>query len=340
METNMTAIETATKAITGINKLFEAIDEDEAKRGKGSVYGRKFGYAGIPNCLVRAHEVGADKVFLVNSDYHGRHEDDDCLFTYWDEVNKEFFNDEWSTRFAAPNYTFYEMPVMFVTAWEAGLIDKETYLNVVKNMTLESITKKEWPIRPFDIDHNVSPEKLIGIKVTVSGGRKWKGTGYLVKVFKKTYRFATPMFRNHSKDFGLSTSYTAVIFDPETNTINECSLGQIRFTEADEIIAAYKAWASEIVNNATTDDITGKFKMWIGLNYSFDTFLAKWIEEHKPDWSTASYPAQEERDRQAAEFAEKKIAELINWVREKHPEENEEWIKSEAERIFHKNYDK
>ena len=239
------------KTFAELEELFKNVDKC---KGEGKCYG----YSGIPHCLDKMREVGIDKLFFVGRDYHGRYEDDDCYFTYWDEVNKEFINDEWSTRFAAPSYDLYEMPLDFSIAWDNGLIDKEAYLETLKKLRNEGIEKFEF--------HIENPE-FYNLRVKVERGHKWKGTGILIGNYSKRYQFAAPRFRNHCDDFGISTTTTAKVYDPETNTINECNQEYCQIIDKDEIVKYYKVWAKAIVAAATVEDLKPRNNVTFGAYY-------------------------------------------------------------------------
>lgn len=298
------------------------------------------GYSGLPGVLERIREVGIDKVFFVGRDYHGKYEDDYCYFTYWDEAAHEFIKDEWGTWAAFPNYSLYEMPIPFCYGWEAGLIDKEAYLNFMKNRKIEAVNQ-------YNNYHfiNRAADEYIGLKVSISRGRKWRGTGYLIDTKESKFRFAYPQFRNHSEDFGLATTVTAIIWDPETNTINECNAEYLQFVDQEEIINNYKNWAKNLINNSTVEDMeahrTCNYDSYeLRLDCSMETFMANWIAVHPvPDYSTATYPAQEARDKKEANFKAEKMPQLIEWVKNNTGKQGDE-ILALAEHIYNKRYGK
>ena len=314
------------KTIASLNDLFKRIDEFKKENPE-----KTFGYAGIPYCLDRVRETGVDKIFFVSSDYHGRYEDDDCYFTYWDEDNKEFFNDEWSTRFAAPAYDYYEMPIDFAAGWESGMIDKEAYLNIMKSIHLDILNKETF-------NNNVA--KNYNLRVSVEGGRKFKGEGYLVRVDKSSYRFAHPMYRNHNEDYGLSTTYTAVIWNPIDNTINRANFNYVNFLDKDIIMEKYINWAKNIIENATIDDIKNNNRRFIlSVDYSFEKFMNEvWNPDHNIGdvVSNAYDPEMEEKKKKESEYRASKMPGIIEWVKNNTDKQGEDIIKL-AIHIFEKN---
>lgn len=326
--TNKTYIETATKEL---EKLFEYLSIHEKEHP-----GETYGYAGIPYCLKRVRETGIDKIFFVGRDYHGKYEDDYCYFTYWDEKKKEFFSDEWGTWAAFPHYDFYEMPIRFGAAWDEGLIDKEAFLNVKKVAHFEFIDK-------IVFDKEVA--KDFNLRVKVEKGRKFKGEGYLVGVDKSSYRFATPMFRNHSDNYGVSTTYTALIWNPIDNTINRANLQYVNYIDEEKIIIEYKEWAKNIINHSTINDIhsnnqynNGSFIL--DVDYSWIKFMSEvWAPNHVIGdvISTAYDPEMEEKKKKESEFRATKMPEIIEWVKNNTDKEGEDIMKL-ALHIYDKNY--
>jgi len=328
---HIAASEHITKATSDLENLFKNIEEFEKANP-----GKMWGYAGIPGVLKRVRETGIDKIFFVSRDYHGRYEDDDCYFLYWDEVKKEFFDDQWSTRFAAPSYDLYEMPIYFGAAWEEGLIDKEAYLKMQKEMRLDSLSKAEFD-KEVAVNYN--------LRVSVDGGRKFKGEGYLVKVNESSYRYATPMYRNHAEGYGLSTTYTALIWNPIDNTINRANLRYVNYMDSEEIMAQYKEWAERIIDRATINDIksNGNYNLErfsLNVDYSFQKFMDEvWAPAHVIGdvLITAYDPEEEERKKKESEFRASKMPEIIEWVKNNTDKKGEEIIKL-ALHIYNKNY--
>ena len=326
-------METINNSFSLIEEITKRLTSTFEDYDKAISEGKTFGYAGLPGALLEVKKYGIDKVFFVCKDYHGRYEDDDCTFTYWNELTKTFFTDYWTTAAACPTFGYYEEMINFTTAWNAGLINKEAYLAKVKEAVLEKIENTAFSCK--------DPEDF-SFRVEVTGGKKWRGTGYYVDAYETEYHFAQPMFRSRyygsPSDFGVSKTKVAVIYDPVTNTLNECNAQYIKYLDIDEIMTSYKAWAKEIVEKSTSDSVMiSTDNLDIKEDYSLETFLYKWFNEHKVDTSTASYPAQEARDKKKADFKEQKMKELIEWVRNNTDKEAED-IVGLAEHIFNKKY--
>lgn len=325
------------KAKAELESLFENLSKHEKEHP-----GETFGYSGIPYCLNRTRKKGIDKIFFVGRDYHGKYEDDYCYFTYWDEDSKEFFSDEWGTWAAFPHYDYYEMPISFGLGWELGLIDKEAYLNFKKSIELDILSKATF---------NKDVAQNYNMRVSVDGGRKFKGEGYLIGVDESSYRFATPMYRSRyygtPDNFGVSTTYTALIWNPIDNTINRANLKYVKYMDSEEIMEKYIFWAKSRINNSTINDIKSNNKYNNGcyildIDYSFETFISEvWAPEHNIGdvVSTAYDPYLEELKKKESEFRASKMPEIIEWVKNNTDKRGED-IMILALHIYNKNYGK
>lgn len=326
------------EATDKMSELFANVEDFEEKNGADAVYG----YSGLPGIMQEVRKLGIDKIFFVGRNYCGHYEDDDCYFTYWNEVEKKFEDDMWSTRFAAPSYDLYEMPIAFGAGWEAGMIDKEAYLKVLKQMHFDKASK-------IDFDKEKANDHYP--KVRINRGRKWKGEGYLVDITESSYRFATPMYRNRyygTRDFGVSTSRTAVIWDPITNTINRANADYIEYIDSEAIMGDYHEWAKNIIEhsyvfNIKSNGINGYGFYDLDIDYSFDRFMHEvWNPKHAiiNSYPTDAYDAEtEEKKRKESEFRTKKMAELIEWVKNNTDKKGDE-ITNLALHIFNKRYSK
>ena len=324
------------KAKQELENLFANLAKHEEEKP-----GQTYGYAGIPHILKEVREKGIDKIFFVGRDYHGKYEDDYCYFTYWDEVDKKFIEDEWGTWAAFPSYDLYEMPISFTIGWELGLIDKKTYLEFWKNNFHESLAK-------VSFEPNVAKDYKLRVKV--EGGRKWKGEGYLIDVTSSSYRYATPMYRSRyygtPNDFGVSTTETAVIWDPITNTINRANYKYVKFVDAEKIMEKYIEWANKKIDGATVynfedNSSANRYNVKLVVDWSFDTFMAEvWSKEHNiGDVSDAYDPEMEAKKKKESEFRASKMPGIIEWVKNNTDKEGEDII-TLALHIYNKNYGK
>ena len=318
---------------TKVNLPKHVTDHFDAMKGMFRIFasnqacGNTTGYNSLPEALERAMEVGVENIFFMSEDSHSYVDDDYSTFTYWDNARCEVFSCGWTTAAACPSYGLYKLPIRAIEARSLGLMDMEGYLGYLKNVSMKRIHGKS------DID----PQMVEGtdIKVRVSRGRKWKGEGYLLSINKRSYQFAAPQFSRHSADFGISTSYTAVIYDPVKNEINECNADYLEIVGVQQVMDGYREWAGKVVDGMKVENINDRFSF--DTDFSTDTWLEMKRKQSTVDTSTATYPANMERMRKQEEFKAKKIQELVEWVT-KNTEKKGDDIMKLAEHIYNKRY--
>ena len=298
-------------------------------------------------CIEAIAQYGADNIYLVSSSYHGRYEDDDASFTYYNNVTGEFFHDEWSTRFAAPAYGSYEC-LKLEEAWNNGLVDKEKLYKITLERAINSM--KNFKYDPWYTNFEMTCRW--GLRVKVSRGRKWKGTGYLVGTFTKSYQWGVKLWRSNN-DYGTSTTRYAKIYDPTTNRIESVNASYVEFLDLDNFVEEYKNTYITSLNNTTVDNLcVGRgnssyspcsgdhFGTPMYINIEFDKFEA-WMDKNHTnnfDLSVAYDVVEEEAKKKFEEFKASKMPGIIDWVRNNTDKETEEDIMALAEHIFNKKY--
>ena len=305
-------------------------------------------YWSCPTACMRAiAEYGAENIFLVANHYHGRYEDDDANFYYYNNKTGEFFHDEWSTRFAAPGYSNYECTT-FVEAWENDAIDKEVLFKVLLAQDINKVNNFKFD--PYD---NFVETCQFGLRVEVKRGRKWKGTGYLVGTFTKSYQWDVPRWRSNN-DYGTSTTRYAKIYDPATNRIESVNCSYIEFLDLPKFIEEYKNIYLKSLNEKTKDDICvggprTSFGCGTGDHYTTPMYIqcldmesfSDWMKknhQNRFDLSVAYDVVEEEAKKKAEEFKASKMPDIIKWVKENTDKQTEEEINTLAEHIFNKRY--
>ena len=292
------------------------------------------GYNGLPYILNKMKEVGMDKIFFVGRNYQGKYEDDYCYFTYWNEAEKKFEEDEWGTWAAFPSYDLYEMPLDFSTAWDNDMIDKEAYLDMLKCKHLEILSKAVF-------DTSVAENCFLRVKV--EKGKKFKGEGYIVDFEESSYRYATPMYRSRyygaNNNFGVSTTKTALIWNPIDNTINRANALYLQYMDEDKIMDEYNSWAKDIIIKSTVSDLHKPYKF--DIDYSFRRFMDEvWTKKHNVinSYPTDAYdPYLEEQKKKQSEFRASKMPGIIEWVKNNTDKKDDEIIEL-AIHIFNKKY--
>ena len=292
-------------------------------------------------------EFGIDNISMVGYNYHGRYEDDDCLFTYYNNVTGEFFYDEWTTRFACPQYGRFECQTL-EEADKKGLVDHEKLFSFKKSGMLNTFEKFTFENIWGDTFAKIAP---LGLRVEVKRGRKWKGIGYLIDTFTTSYQWAVKKWRSDN-DYGVSTTRHAKIYDPTTNRIETVNASYVEFLDLDSIVEQYKKEMIAIVEATTVDDFS------IGKNgtsyspYSGDSNdtpmiikcdTVSFIEYLKSKGNSfnlvnAYDVVEEEKKAKLLAFKETKMPGIIEWVKNNTDKETEEDIMELAEHIFNKNY--
>ena len=287
-----------------------------------------------PTVLMKAQaQYGAENIFMMSSDYHGRHEDDDCYFTYYNNVTGEEFKDTWSTRFAAPPFAWFET-ITLNTAFENDLVNKEVYLDYIKKRTLDSL-KFSNPEGKY-----IDPEKYAKylLPVRVDGGRKFKGEGILVEVEEKTYHFGP----SYGRSYNQSTTATAKIYVPETNTFAYCSANYCKFYTLQDLYNEWVTYITNQISNLSINDVFGPNDGWLNKNYgfkivSFEEFLSSW--KQNPYKFVIKALTESEKQAEIANNIYKEVREIENlekWVREHMTNVPESDVHTVAVRIYKK----
>lgn len=162
---------------------------------------------------VETHErlYGKNSCFLVGESYQSLYNDDYCGFKYYSNVTGEYFEDSWSTAYACPPYSCFEVEMKFDKAKELGLIDKEKF-------------NKNWEHTVHEIGsfyENNPMEWATFFKrfpqVEVYRGRSFKGRKGLLIAQKKICPKGYP-------------SLMAVVFDTEENEFFMVKLQYVKLT--------------------------------------------------------------------------------------------------------------
>ena len=292
-------------------------------------------------------EFGVENISMVGYNYHGRYEDDDCYFTYYNNVTGEFFKDQWTTRFCCPAYGCYECQTL-EEADKKGYVEHEKLFNLKKIQLINDIKNFRFECIWGEKFAKISP---FGLRVEVNHGRKWKGIGFLVGTFTKSYQWGVKLWKSNN-DYGTSTTRYAKIYDPLTNRIESVNADYVKFLDLDNIIEQYKNDMVAIAEATTVDDFT------IGKNgtsyspYSGDSNDTKmtidckvvsfmdYLKENgnKINIKDAYDVVEEEKKAKFEAFKKSKMPGIIEWVKNNTDKETEEDIIKLAEHIFNKKY--
>ena len=276
-------------------------------------------------------KYGPENIFLISSDYHGLYQDDYCTFHYYNNVTGDEFMDEWSTAYAAPAYGRFENCLTLNEAKELDLIiNKEIALKKSKEKLTRLYT---------NITKEVTQSMAIAyhLEVKVTRGRKWKGTGIIKGVRRTMYQYARPSFRTNDPYWGKKVTDIAIVYDNNSNKIEEVNYAYCVPVKLDEMIDSWRKEILEYVEKATIENLDG-LTIRIPEYLKWEIFVARYANE-LPDDRLYIYPAQDARDAKEKAFKEKKIAELTEWAKN-YTDVKAEEIPEFVERVYNKRYGK
>ena len=265
-------------------------------------------------------QFGAENIYMLREDYHGRYQDDDCYFTYINMVDGKTHSDEWSTRFAAPNYSRFVGPTLNEGV-KSGKISLRKVLEVLFCRLSEYIPTAHYPrVGASNFEYTA---KTIQIPCKVTKGRKFRGEGILVGV------------RAVESSFGISR-YAQIFSDGQ---LCEAVLNNVEVD--DEVLQSYYLiWRAQKINSVNFDEIEAmgvdnaiKFAQeafHTGVEYFFHEFKNILVD-------VEGMKSKEEvmRENKRNEFKVRKMEELRAWARTK-VEESE--VENLAQRVWDKHY--
>lgn len=282
-------------------------------------------------------KYGVNNIFMVSEDYHGLYEDDHCNFVYFNNVTGEIFTDRWSTAYACPAFQLFEC-MKIEEAFNAGLVNMELLFKGEQNRLIAKYTNANFGYYSIeDLSH-------FGFKVEVKTGRKWKGVGYLIDSYTKSYQWGVKQWKSDN-DYGMSYTTYCKIYDPATNRIEVATSQNVNILNYDEVVQQYKEDMINAVKNTTVDDLVVSPR--IELKSSKLLSFPEWMIKNKRtiDTNSAFDVAADEmqkkidaRNQKHNEFKAKKMPQLIEWVRNNTDKQTEEDILKLAEHIFNKKY--
>ena len=293
------------------------------------------------------NEYGIENISMVGYNYHGRYEDDDCEFTYYNNATGNFFYDEWTTRFACPSYGCYECQTL-EEADKKGLVDHKKLFSFKKYSMIKHFEKFKFDNIWGETFCKIAP---LGLRVEVKRGRKWKGIGYLVGTFTTSYHWGVKMWHSNN-DYGTSTTRHAKIYDPTTNRIETVTADYVKFLDLDNLIEQYKKDMIAIVEATTIEDFSiGKngtsYSPYSGdsnrtpMTIKCDTVsFMEYLKSKGNNFNlvNAYDVVEEEKKAKLLAFKETKMPGIIEWVKNNTDKETEEDVMELAEHIFNKNY--
>jgi len=282
----------------------------------------------IPNIIKVIAELGAENVFFIAKNYHGRYEDDECWFTYWDNVNGKIISDYWTTSYACPSFDLYYEDILTVAqAREYNLINMdavkkhnaETILSIIGNRT--SYTRE-----------NIEIIKKYNPLIKVEGGRKFRGMAYYITEIE-TVKHPYP------------AKVEAKVLSLDDFQIHYCNPKYVQFVEMEKIVKAYIEWVTEAVNKAVKNNnyssffnIDNDITWGIKDEFTFESYVKSNSQNIDYLLANAYDPRLEERKKQLAELRAKKYVDILNWVKTKTDKTTEAEQIELALKILNKQY--
>lgn len=232
-------------------------------------------------------------------------------------------------------------------AIENNIVEISTIIDALVNSIHFSLPDLDTFSSKFSIENPLT------IPVNVVKGRKFKGNGFLTYSIKK---IAYNPYRFKSRYYGSKTDYTycPVIYDAKTNTFNV--VNSFNYLEFD------KKWVEEIMKNIRTciDNTVSEIRSLAHIfaydmsysacdsrnkKYVINEYALRPLKKMKQnvDVLNAVINYKKEQDEKNAkiesEFKQKKMVQLIEWVKNNTDKQGDEIVKL-AEHIYNKKYGK
>ena len=251
-----------------------------------------------------------DNLYLINIDYHSYYDDDDCYFTYINAETGEVEHDSWTTRGACPCWDSY-VRMDAREALEKGYLSQEKF---------DAMCTKFWNTYVADFVNKVThdagalakmiynelPDGRIGMTCKVSSrSRKFNGTEGVVLGYKPVWDKWNEEWCSRVKVMGMDFKIYTVRPDHV-----QIDMETIR-TKMYEVIGQ-------------TDDLASVLKLFPAMNLSTEGMVD--VEE-------------QEKWNKFYEVKAQKMPGLIEWCKDKKPDDTPDQIFQWASSIFNRKYD-
>ena len=262
----------------------------------------------VPGIIKTIAERRAENVFYISRSYRGLYEDDDCYFSYWDNVNGEIITDYWTTAAACPNFNLYVNDIITIEqAQENGLLNMDLVKKFNINNALQAVKKCSTYTHV-----NAEIIKKYNPIVKVERGRKFRGTAYYITEIE-TYNNPNYPARVEAKVLSL-----------DDFQIHYCNPSFIQLVEMDKIVEDYIKWATDIINNIADKNTYSSFFDMNGVTWgikdesvSFESYVASHANNIDHLLMNAYDPRREEEKRRLAENRANEYPKILEWVKTK-----------------------
>lgn len=262
----------------------------------------------VPGIVKTIAKLGAENVFYISKSYRGLYEDDDCYFSYWDNVNGEIITDYWTTAYACPSFDLYTEGVITIEhAQENNLLNMDLVKKFNINNALKVVNN-----RKSHTHENAEIIKKYNPIIKVEKGRKFRGTAYYITEIETV------------KNPNYPAKVEAKVISLDDFQIHYCNPSFVQLVEMDKIVEDYIKWATDIINNVANRNAYSTFFDMKGVtwgikdeNFSFEAYVS--IHSKNIDYliATAYDPRSEEEKKRLAENRAKEYTKILEWVKTK-----------------------
>ena len=262
----------------------------------------------VPGIIKTIAKLGVENVFYISKSYRGLYEDDDCYFSYWDNVNGEIIHDYWTTAAACPSFDLYTENVITIgQAQENNLLNMDLVKKFNINNALKVVNN-----RKNHTHENAEIIKKYNPIIKVERGRKFRGAAYYI----------TEIETRNSPNYPARVE--AKVLSLNDFQIHYCNPNFIQLVEMDKIVEGYIKWATDAINNVVNKNTYSSFFDMKGVtwgikdeSFSFESYVAANANNIDHLLANAYDPRREEEKKRLAENKANEFPKILEWVKTK-----------------------
>lgn len=246
-------------------------------------------------------------MFYISKSYRGLYEDDDCYFSYWDNVNGEIITDYWTTAAACPSFDLYTEDIITIKeAQENNLLNMDLVKKFNINNALKVVNnRKNYTHENAEIIKKYNPI------IKVERGRKFRGLAYyIIEIETVTNPYPAKV--------------EAKVLSLDDFQIHYCNPSFVQLVEMDKIVEDYIKWATDTINNVVDKNTYSSFFDMNGVtwgikdeNFSFESYVAANANNIDHLLANAYDPHHEEEKKRLAEKRANEYPKILEWVKTK-----------------------
>lgn len=262
----------------------------------------------VPGIVKTIAKLGAENVFYISKSYRGLYEDDDCYFSYWDNVNGEIIYDYWTTAYACPSFDLYTEDIITIEhAQENDLLNMDLVKKFNINNALKVVNN-----RKSHTHENAEIIMKYNPIIKVERGRKFRGLAYYITEIETITNPNYP------------AKVEAKVLSLDDFQIHYCNPSFVQLIEMDKIVEDYIKWATNIINNVIDKNTYSSFFNMKGVtwgikdeNFSFESYVAANANNIDHLLINAYDPRREEEKKRLAENRANEYPKILEWVKTK-----------------------